>query len=109
MDTPDLKPILEHIIDAAPPENQGGVEVQVTLMNGANMSGALYRNTFGVPDVYVLRTLVRKGDPRPGVGETAMVDVFFASKAVFSIMAATPQSAVPRIITPHGGLVPRMQ
>lgn len=98
MDTPDFKPVLEKLIELAPPENQGGCQCQVVLMNGATLAGALFRNPWDLPSVYGLRSVMRKGDPRSG--EPSMVDSYFHSNAVFTVTLAAPEAAQPRIVTP---------
>jgi hypothetical protein len=108
MDTPttDFRPLLEKLIAEAPPEHKGGVQCQITLMNGATLAGALFRNTWDIPDMYGLRGIVRKGDPRSG--EPTMVDTYFAAQGVFSVTLPTPESAMPRILAPNGAMGPRM-
>lgn len=103
MNFPDLKPLLDQLIADTPAENQHALQCQVILTNGAMMSGALFRNSWDMEDIYCLRCVMRKGDPR--TGEPEMVDCYFSSKAVFTVTVPTPKDAMPRIVGANGGVL----
>lgn len=74
--TNPLALVLEHLIDNAPPENQGAAEVQILLRVGpVAWNGPTRRGEF--PGTFVTTSLAEKTDEQTGRKAHRLLDVHF--------------------------------
>lgn len=89
-----IRNLLDRLIDAAPEENRGAVELVIMTPSGAKM-GAVRRDA-QIEGMFVMTTFFS----RPGEKEAHPANLYFDPASIIEIYQPTAKREEPKILTP---------
>lgn len=89
------KPLLDKLSQSDYAEEH---QCQISLVTGINTAGVILKTETN--GLYVMRTLMRRGDQRTGSPD--MVDLYFSAEDVASIMVPVSRKEQSGLVTPAG-------
>lgn len=93
-----MKTVLDHLIATAPDENNGAVQIQLTV-GVTGYAGAVKKSELG-DDIYELLTVGQTPDQRP-----VMVTVYVCASDITSIQVMSSEKPSSLVVPKKSGLV----